>query len=126
MADAVTTSTIIDGAKNLVMKFTNVSDGTGESSVTKVDVSAHSCDRVQIMEIMYDVHPPMAVRMIWGNTGTVNTIADLQGSNTLNFRRFGGIKYPTGATSGILPDIAFTTRFQAGGGTTNSGYTIVS
>ena len=33
---------INDGARNLVMKFTNLSDGTGESLVTKVDVSALS------------------------------------------------------------------------------------
>ena len=39
MADAVTTQTIIDGERNCVMKFTNVSDGTGESAVAKVDVS---------------------------------------------------------------------------------------
>ena len=29
MADAVTSQTIIDGERNCVMKFTNVSDGTG-------------------------------------------------------------------------------------------------
>ena len=40
MADAVTSQTLIDGGKQVVMKFTNVSDGTGESAVTKVDVSA--------------------------------------------------------------------------------------
>ena len=40
MADAVTSQTLIDGPTHVVMKFTNVSDGTGESAVTKVDVSA--------------------------------------------------------------------------------------
>ena len=40
MADAVTSQTIQDGQKIAVMKFTNVSDGTGESAVKKVDVSA--------------------------------------------------------------------------------------
>ena len=40
MADAVTSQTIIDGERNCVMKFTNVSDGSGESAVAKVDVSA--------------------------------------------------------------------------------------
>ena len=44
MADAVTSQTIQDGERNLVMKFTNVSDGTGESAVAKVDVSALSSD----------------------------------------------------------------------------------
>ena len=39
MADAVATQTLQDGAKMLVQKFTNISDGSGESAVVKVDVS---------------------------------------------------------------------------------------
>ena len=41
MADAVTSQTIVDtsGTKT-VMKFTNMSDGTGETLVTKMDASA--------------------------------------------------------------------------------------
>ena len=42
MADTVTSQTIIDGVKTAVVKFTNESDGTGEASVKKVDVSAFS------------------------------------------------------------------------------------
>ena len=33
MADAVTSQTLVDGPRDLVMKFTNLSDGTGESAV---------------------------------------------------------------------------------------------
>ena len=40
MADAVTSQTLSDGDSTAVMKFTNISDGNGESSVKKVDVSA--------------------------------------------------------------------------------------
>ena len=40
MADAVTSQTIVDGDRYAVIKLTNVSDGTGESAVTKVDVSS--------------------------------------------------------------------------------------
>ncbi len=40
MADAVTSQTIQDGERTAVLRFTNVSDGTGESAVKKVDVSA--------------------------------------------------------------------------------------
>jgi len=39
MADAVTTQIIHDGDRQVVMKFTNISDGTGEAAVQKVDVS---------------------------------------------------------------------------------------
>ena len=40
MVDVVTSQTIFDGERKAVMKFTNVSDGTGETAVLKVDVSA--------------------------------------------------------------------------------------
>ena len=33
MADAVTSQTIFDGERKAIMKFTNVSDGTGETAV---------------------------------------------------------------------------------------------
>ena len=62
MADAVTSQTIIDGERNCVMKFTNVSDGTGESAVAKVDVSALAanydgvaCSEVRIMRISHAI-----------------------------------------------------------------------
>ena len=39
MADAVTSTTVLDGDKDFIVQLTNVSDGTGESAVAKVDVS---------------------------------------------------------------------------------------
>ncbi len=36
MADAVASQTIQDGLKTAVLKFTNISDGTGESAVAKL------------------------------------------------------------------------------------------
>ena len=61
MADAVATQTIQDGAKTAIFRFTNVSDGTGESAVTKIDVSSLSndpmtdkaCSSVVIEKIYY-------------------------------------------------------------------------
>jgi hypothetical protein len=40
MADAVTSTTISDGTHRAVIQITGLSDGTGESAVTKIDVSA--------------------------------------------------------------------------------------
>jgi hypothetical protein len=39
MADAVTSTILIDGPKNYVVHLTNLSDGTGENGVKKVDIS---------------------------------------------------------------------------------------
>ena len=38
MADTVASQTIQDGERTAVLRFTSVSDGTGESNVAKVDV----------------------------------------------------------------------------------------
>ena len=46
MADAVATQTIQDNGSTAIFRFTNVSDGTGESAVTKIDVSALAVDPV--------------------------------------------------------------------------------
>ena len=40
MADAVTSQTLVDGNQIAVLKFTNISDGSGERCSKKVDVSA--------------------------------------------------------------------------------------
>ena len=65
MADAVTSQIIGDnvGAKSILVKLTNISDGSGESAVAKVDVSTlakdsngESCSRVAIQEIYYDIN----------------------------------------------------------------------
>jgi len=58
MADAVTSQVVFDGTRTAVMKFTNISDGTGETAVLKVDVSAlsgfqgASCTGVNIVTLL--------------------------------------------------------------------------
>ena len=37
MADAVTSQTLQDGDKSVVMKFTNISDGSGEADVEQTE-----------------------------------------------------------------------------------------
>ena len=60
MADTVISQTIQDGERVAIMKFTNVSDGTGESAVKKVDVSAlanssqgKACTSVKVAKIWW-------------------------------------------------------------------------
>ena len=62
MADAVTSQTIVNTEKRVVMKFTNLSDGSGESAVKKVDASTlgtnsigTTCSNVTIDQIWYDI-----------------------------------------------------------------------
>tara|TARA_R100000329_G_scaffold75197_1_gene64950 strand:+ start:159 stop:566 length:408 start_codon:yes stop_codon:yes gene_type:complete len=122
MADAVTSQTIIDGERNCVMKFTNVSDGTGESAVAKVDVSALAsnaagvaCSEVRVMRISHAV-VGMSVQLFFDATSNV-LLAELAESSNghMEFADFGGI--PNNAGSGKTGDILFTTKGHSSGDT---------
>ena len=119
MADAVTSQTLVDGDRNVVMKFTNISDGTGEAAVLKVDVSTLSGapDSVKIERIDYDIFG-MAVNILWDATTDVTGIV-LANHGTLDFCEFGGLINNAGA--GKTGDILFTTI----GHSANDTYSIV-
>ena len=131
MADAVTSQTLVDTDKRAIIKLTNLSDGSGESSVQKVDVSGlnanakgETCSRVTIDQIWYDVGG-MRVSLEWN--ASTNVVAMVLGGSAaagnvqghMDFRSFGGIKNNAG--SGIDGDIDLTTN----GHTNLDHYTIV-
>lgn len=119
MADAVTSQTIIDGDKNVVMKFTNLSDGTGESAVKKVDVSAlnGAPTEVRIKKVHYSV-AGMVATLLW-DADTDVPIMDLQGDGSFDAREFGGLQNNAG--TGVTGDINLTTT----GHTSGDSYTII-
>jgi|TARA_R110000764_G_scaffold98911_1_gene183441 hypothetical protein len=115
MADAVTSTTLSDSDRSAVIQLTNTSDGTGESAVTKVDVSALTsrstdaapCTGVRLARIVYSTFG-MSVKLLWD--ATTNTICwDLNSDYTTDedFSDFGGIRNTSG--SGKTGDIALTT-----------------
>ena len=131
MADAVTSQTLSDGATTAVMKFTNISDGNGEASVKKVDVSAltaspsgSACTRVHITQVWYAISG-MRIDLEWD--ATTNVKALILGGGValeptvghLDFRSFGGLKNTD--ASGVTGDIDLTTLHH----TNNDAYTII-
>ena len=128
MADAVTSTTIVDNDKRLVVQLTNLSDSTGESAVTKVDVSALStradgtaCSGVKINKIYHSVVGFTQVQLLWNATTNTIAIALAQDSNGhMDFSSFGGIQN-TAAASGKTGDIKLTTV----GAASNDSYVIV-
>ena len=120
MADTVTSQTIQDGERVAVLKFTNVSDGTGESAVKKVDVSAlttntagESCTSVSIARI-YWACVGMRVNIEFDATTNVLAMplpADSTGDEYYDI--FSGI--PNNAGSGVTGDIDFTTVSHSSG-----------
>jgi hypothetical protein len=125
MADAVTTQILVDDTKRAVFKFTNISDGTGESGVIKIDVSAltpyqgKACTSVAIQNLDA-ITAGMGVNLLWDATTDVICLtigeADFV---TFDFSRFGGLTNNAG--TGKTGDLLFTTIGAASG----DRYTIV-
>ena len=126
MADAVTSQTLMDGERLAIMKFTNISDGTGENLVTKVTASSlaasgsgKACTGVIVNKITSVCHG-MEVRMYWDATTDVPFFLSTVNTNYENdFSKIGGITNNSGA--GKTGNIAFSTSDQTAGDT----YTVV-
>jgi len=125
MADAVTSQTLIDGPRTTVMAFTNVSDGTGESAVAKVDASALSSmggpggsstsTDLKISQIWWSVDG-MNVDILWNaSTNVLALSVGALGAGHLDFRSVGGLQNNAGG--GVDGDILFTTRNHTSGDT---------
>lgn len=115
MADTVTSQTLVDGARNAVMKFTNQSDGTGESAVDKVTPSSLSGapGTVTIKRIRFST-VGMGVLILWDATTDVLAWAipaDVDGE--IDFSPFGGLENNAG--SGKTGKIQFTTVGHSSG-----------
>ena len=110
MADSVNVTTIEDGERQLVVQLTNLSDSTGESKVTKIDVSAlnsnavgASCNEVRIQEIWAQVHGFDGVQLWYDADTDVVAFNAGVGWTHQDYSNVGGLKmYGTNATGDIL------------------------
>ena len=120
MADAVTSQTIQDTDRKAIMRFTNVSDGSGESAVKKVDVSALSansageaCTSVSIAKIWW-MTVGMSVKLEFdASTNVLLTHIPSDATGDEYYDSFTGI--PNNAGSGVTGDIDFTTVGHSSG-----------
>ena len=126
MADAVTSQTILDGERLFIGKFTNISDGTGESGVVKIDVSTlnpsaagNACNGIKINKIWAQTQG-MAVDILWDAATDLicETIPENQ-FYLMDYSSFGGL--PNNAGTGVTGDVLFSTVGAAAG----DRYTIV-
>ena len=120
MADAVASQTLFDGERMAIMKFTNISDGTGENKVLKVDVSAlgasnsgKACDGVTITKIHAATHG-MEVQIYWDATTDVFAWGIAQNSQySFDFEKMGGLINNAG--TGSTGDVLFSTADASAG-----------
>ena len=122
MADAVTSTTIVDDDRKAVIQLTNTSDGTGESAVTKIDVSAlaarkgdgATCTGCKLAKLTYSTFG-MRVKLLWNaSTNTICWDLNSDYSDEIDFTEFGGLQN-TAASGGKTGDIKLTTTGHASG-----------
>ena len=135
MADVVTSQTIVDttGTKT-VMKFTNMSDGSGETLVTKMDASAltfmtEDAERVlaKIYWAVNTTNGKSGVELLWAGSGTSSANATIGFFSGTGFHDYfsAGNSIPNNATltdnTSPAGDILISTKgFVAG-----DNYTII-
>lgn len=126
MADAVTSQTLLDGEHLFIAKFTNISDGTGETGVIKIDVSSLNpnafnlaCNGVKINRI-WGQTMNMGVDILWDATSDVIccTVPENQ-FFLMDYSDFGGLTNNAG--TGKTGDVLFSTV----NATSGDRYTII-
>lgn len=120
MVDTVDTIVLHQGTRKYAARFTNISDGTGESNVAKIDISTltgpkgFSVSSTVIEEIEWNIQGFSYVLLEWDHT-TDDEIAVLSGVGYKTYREVGGLVDPQ--SSGGTGDIILTTAGGASGST---------
>ena len=123
MTDTVNTNVTQDGQRNYVVVLQNVSDGTGESAVKKVDISTllgsgtsgnQNAAPVSfaVKEIEYDIQGFSSVRLFWDAT-TDDEMAILSGQGYFNFDP----PFADPRSTGFTGDVMLTTAGAVSGAT---------
>ena len=122
MADALTSQVIQDGGRTAVLKFTNISDGSGQAAAVLVDVDSLSvdpvtrqaCNGVTLQTITFS-NIGMGVELLWYATTDVPLLNLPQDwEDTIDFSAFG---IPNNAAAGKTGDILVTTVGATAGDT---------
>jgi len=128
MADTVNTIVTFSGRNYYAVQLNNQSDGTGESAVTKIDISTltgpdgSAPNHLVIEEVTYDINGFEGVR-IYGDTSAAGTDLvglQLSGSGYRDFRPVGGLKLTNVDGTGDL----LLTTVSTGAGASGDSYSI--
>ena len=105
MANQLNTQTLVDGARNAVVKITGVLDTSDVSTTTVVDpanfIPTPTGTAFRIDHIDYSIATPLEVRLLWDGTGDVD-ILPLSGRGRMSFWNFGGLQNNATAPTGKI------------------------
>ncbi len=121
MVDTVDVRPLFIGAQRVAYRLTNISDGTGESAVVKVDISTligpdniAAPTRTVVEQIEWSIQGFSSIRLFWDHT-TDDEIAVLAGAGFKDYRSVGGLCDP--GSSGGTGDVLLTTAGNAANAT---------
>jgi hypothetical protein len=125
MADVVDTITLFTGKDKYAVRLVNISDGTGESAVVKLDKSAIAATlgitepaKIIIEELYWNIQGFTSVRLYWDHD-TDDELEVLCNSGYRDYTYFGGLVDP--GSAGGTGDVLLTTA----GTTSGSTYSIM-
>jgi hypothetical protein len=101
MADTVRTNVIFSGGRRHAIHLEAISDGTGESAVTKVDLSGLKMfdgsipKSVALTELSYNVEGYTDVILYWQRDPVNIEMAVLKGHGAISFAFYGGLQDPS-------------------------------
>lgn len=117
MPDTVTNKVVFSGNNRRVIQITNISDGTGETNVVKIDRSAlvgpdkvNPPSKLRIDSLQFSIQGFEGVKLSWDDTLTGpadETAVVLSGQGFYEFRDVGGLNPTLAATtlSGTVGDL---------------------
>lgn len=120
MADAVDTIVVRNSPREYIVRLLNISDGTGEFAVIKVDISTlvgpngRAPSAVSLQEMQWAIQGFNSVRLYWDHT-TDDEIDVLSGVGYRSYRDVGGLMDQRSA--GGTGDVLLTTAGAASGNT---------
>lgn len=120
MTDTVNSTVIFSGKRRYTIQLQNVSDGTGESAVQKIDISTltgtqgTAPTRLALEEIRWNIQGFTSVQLLFDAT-TDDEMATLSGNGYANYRDVGYVQDPL--STGTTGDIMLTTNGAAANAT---------
>lgn len=104
MANVTSIQTLVDGPRNVVIKYDGILDTSDVSSTTLIDPASLSAidvnntlpTKVRIDRVFFDVEDGLAVYLYWDATTPVR-IAELAGRGKMYAGKYGGLTNNAGA-----------------------------
>lgn len=124
MSDAVTNKTLLDSAQYIAVHLTNISDGSGESAVMKIDKSAIAvasdggeADALDLVSARWSIQGFTSVRISWDHGTDDIALVLAAGSGYEEFGRVEGAVRADPQTGSGSGDILLTTAGAVSGAT---------